>query len=317
MDVKRLSIGCLLSSILMLFPKLGLAEKLPVFVSILPQQYFVQQIGKDLVDVHVMVEPGAAPHNYEPKPRQMAALSKTRLYFAIGVTFESAWMDKIADANPHLKIIHTDDGIRKIPMAYHHHYDHEEAGHRRAEGHHDDADAHKEEDVHHGEHGVLDPHIWLSPPLVKIQAGHILNALKAEDPDNTETYQRNYDAFIRELNSLHREIENIFVDMKGDAFMVYHPSWGYFADTYGLRQIPVELEGKAPKPAQLRELITHAREEGVRVIFVQPQFSRKSAETVAKAIGGEVVFADPLAANWADNLRQQAGRFKAALQRTP
>lgn len=317
MAQKRLLFFYLLSPLLILFPASSLAEKLPVFVSILPQQYFVQQIGKDLVDVQVMVEPGAAPHNYEPKPRQMAALSKTTLYFAIGVPFESAWMDKIAGANPHLKIIHTEEGIPKIPMAAHHHHGREKDGQRRADGDYGDTGAYRDGDAHHHEHELLDPHIWLSPPLVRIQARHILNALKARDPDNAESYQRNYDAFLQELDDLHRELENIFADRRGEAFMVYHPSWGYFADTYGLRQIPVELEGKAPKPAQLRELITHAREEGIRVIFVQPQFSRKNAATVAKAIGGEVVFADPLAADWADNLREQANRFKAALQRTP
>ena len=97
--------------------------------------------------------------------------------------------------------------------------------------------------------------------------------------------------------------------------MVFHPSWGYFAHTYGLEQIPIEREGKAPKPVHLQELITHAIAHDIRVIFVQPQFSTKSAETIAKAIGGTVVVADPLALDWADNLRRQARKIRSALKK--
>ena len=88
-------------AMLFVFPGNGhAADKIPVFVSIVPQEYFVQQIGKDLVEVQAMVRPGASPATYEPRPRQMADLSKTRIFFAIGVPFENFWLDKIAAANP-------------------------------------------------------------------------------------------------------------------------------------------------------------------------------------------------------------------------
>jgi zinc transport system substrate-binding protein len=95
---------------------------------------------------------------------------------------------------------------------------------------------------------------------------------------------------------------------------VFHPAWGYFAHAYGLTQVPVEIEGKEPKPAQLKALIQHAREEGIKVIFVQPQFSSKSAKLVAREIGGEVAFVDPLAEDWSANLREVADKFRAALR---
>ena len=76
----------------------------------------------------------------------------------------------------------------------------------------------------------------------------------------------------------------------------------------------MEIEGKEPKPAQLKELIELARKEGIKVIFVQPQFSTRSAEVIAREIGGKVVPADPLAADWADNIRQQAAAFREALK---
>jgi len=277
-------------------------DRLPVFVSVLPQKYFVQQIGKDRVDVQVMVPPGASPATYEPKPRQMAALAGARLYFSIGVAFESVWLEKIMAANPALTLVRTDEGIPKMPMATHQHGG--EGTHLEGQSDHDQP----------AEHGILDPHIWLSPPLVKQQAGAILNALKAADPKHGADYDENYRDFVAEIQNLDRVLKKTFAGKGGLAFMVFHPAWGYFAKAYGLQQVPIEIEGKDPKPAQLQELIAYAREQHIRVVFVQPQFSVKRAELVAREIGGQVAFADPLALDWLDNLRAVAGKFEAALK---
>ena len=96
--------------------------------------------------------------------------------------------------------------------------------------------------------------------------------------------------------------------------MVFHTSWGTFADTYGLHQVPIEIEGKSPKPAQLKQLIEQARASRIKVIFAQPQFSSKSAQQIARAMGGRVAVADPLAEDWATNLRQIAEEFKHAFK---
>ncbi len=280
-------------------------ERVPVFVSIAPQKYFVQQIGKDLVDVHVMVQPGESPHIYEPKPRQMAALSKTRLYFTVGVPFEDVWLIKITGANPELKIVHTDHGIEKIPMAAHHHHEEEIA-------HHDDESEHH--DSKHDEHAGRDPHIWLAPSLVKIQARAIRDALQASDPAHRADYTANYTKFAADIDRLDSDLQKIFTGKQGLRFMVFHPSWGYFAKDYHLKQVPIEIEGKNPKPAQLKELIEHARENEIRIVFAQPQFSTQSAKLIAREISGQVAFADPLAENWMDNLRQVAHKFKMALK---
>ena len=290
--------------LVMALPGASAAARMTVFVSIPPQKYFVQQIGGDMVDVHVMVEPGADPHTYEPKPRQMVAVSKAKLYFAIGIEFEEARLEKIAAANPKMRVVHTDHGIMKIPMAAHHHEEHDE--HEKEESHH--------ESDEHDEHGGLDPHIWLSPPLVMIQARMVLSALQDVDPANRDAYSANYRKFIGQVVDLDLKLSGMFAGKRGLKFMVFHPAWGVFAHTYGLIQVPVEIEGKSPKPAQLKELIEHAREDNVRVIFVQPQFSTQSAELVAREIGGEVVFADPLAADWMGNLVEVAGKFKDALR---
>jgi zinc transport system substrate-binding protein len=149
---------------------------------------------------------------------------------------------------------------------------------------------------------------------VKIQAEHILHALIDIDPNNQTRYKNNYSAFLEEIDMLDAELKNLFAGRKGDRFMVFHPSWGYFAKEYELEQVPIEIEGKAPKPAQLTTLIRHAREHGIRVVFVQPQFSAKSAEMISREIGGHVVHVDPLAENWAGNLREVARKFITAVR---
>jgi zinc transport system substrate-binding protein len=267
------------------------ADKTLVFVSIAPQKYFVDRIANDLVTVQVMVQPGANPTTYEPKPRQMADLTKAKIYFAIGVPFEDIWLDRIAAANPGMKVVHTDMDIVKRPMASLHHHD--------------------EDGVHRG---GLDPHIWLSPPLVITQARTILSALTALDPGHKSVYEANYHRFVADINRLDGRLRKIFAGRQGLGFIVFHPSWGYFAHAYGIVQVPIEIEGKAPKPARLQELITRARKSDIKVIFVQPQFSTKSARLIAREVGGRVAFADPLAENWMANLETVANEFKAALK---
>lgn len=286
------------------------AEPLSVFVSIAPQKTFVQQIGKELVEVHVLVPPGADPHTYEPLPQQMVALSKARLYFAVGVEFEAARLPKIAGANPHLTIVPTDRAIAKLPMAVHSHAHRQgikALGHGKAEatGH---AGSPHAPDHREG----LDPHIWLDPTLVKVQAGAITAALQQADPAHRDHYAANAKGFLAAVDALDAELKAVFAGRQGQRFMVFHPSWGYLARAYGLEQVPIEIEGKAPKPAQLQTLIEQARKQSITVIFVQPQFSAKSAELVAREIGGRVVVADPLAEDWFANLKAVARAFEAA-----
>jgi zinc transport system substrate-binding protein len=312
----RLIILILFTPILIVMnPGQGFAEEaIPVFVSILPQKYFVQQIGKERVAVQVMVAPGASPHTYEPKPRQMGDLSRAKLYFAIGVPFENVWLAKIAATNRQMRVVHTDHGIEKLAMAVHRHgaetHGHDQEGGSHGEHHQGQAGS----ETDHHEQAGRDPHIWLSPPLVKIQARTVLTALQEIDPAHSLFYEANFDAFATQIDRLDADLKAILADRTGLQFMVFHPSWGYFAQTYGLRQIPIEIEGKAPKPAQLTAVIQRARQRGIRVVFAQPQFATKSAQIVAREIGGQVVLADPLAEDWLANLRSVADKFRMALR---
>lgn len=275
-------------------PDCAFAEPVPVTVSIVPQKYFVEKIGGSLVEVEVMVPPGATPEQYEPKPKQMAAVGKSKIYFACGVPFEKFWLEKIASSNPKMEIVHTDRLVEKREIEAH-----SDAGHAHGGGAHDAGEA-------------KDPHVWLSPPLVMLQSRAVFEALAANDPQNRRSYEDNYRKFISELADLDVSISRMFAGKAG-AFMVFHPAWGYFADAYGLKQVPVEVEGKEPKARDLDNLIKRARELNVKSIFVQPQYSPRSAQTIADAVGARLVYADDLAPDWEKNLRQVAEQIAAAL----
>lgn len=270
----------------------GPGPRVVAFVSILPQRYFLERIGGDAVEVHVMVGPGHSPATYEPTPRQMARLSEADLYFRIRVPFEHAWMDRIAAQNPRMRIVDTTEDIQLRRIEAHHHGDHEH-GHRHGHDH-----AH--------EAGAPDPHVWLDPNLVKVQARHIANALQAEDWQNAQVYQQNLARFLDDLERVDREIRDLLRDVENRVFMVFHPAWGYFADAYGFEQIPIEYEGKSPGARTIAALIDRAQREGIGMVIVQKQFSARTAEAIAEAAGLRVVSLDPLAVDYLENLKRIA-----------
>ena len=281
-------------------------EKIPVFVSIPPQKYFVEAIGGSRVDVDIMVTPGQAPETFEPGPAQMKRLAAAKVYFATGAPFETNWLHKFSDINPDMTIVHTDAGIEKQPI--HRHDAHGPVSRMKKPVFH-----HHHHDHHH-DCGADDPHIWLSPPLVIRQAEHILAGLIQASPGLQAEFEANYASFIKEVNELDSELRHLFAGQAEGLFLVFHPSWGYFADAYGLRQVSIEFEGKEPKAKDIQNLIAYAREAGIRTIFIQPQFSTRQAEIIAAEIKGTLVHADPLAENWMENIRSVAAALKEALR---
>ncbi len=291
-----------------------------VFVSILPQKFFVQQISGDLVDVEVMVPPGASPHTYEPKPSQMRKMAEAGAFFTIGIALEEAWLERITKINPDMSVVHTEAGIEKMAMSGNHYHeddgDHEEEHHEEHHEDHKEGDTVEAEEHGHDQHGEggLDPHIWLSPDLVKRQAEVIVTSLEHLDPEHAATYRANALRFVERIDELDAQLRSILEAKKGMKFMVFHPSWGYFAESYGLEQVAVEIEGKSPKPAHLKELIELARREKISVIFAQPQFSKKRAEVIAREIGAQVLLIDPLSEDWFANMRAVADKMAAAVR---
>lgn len=295
-------------------PESKIAEdKLNVTVSILPQKYFVEKIGGELVAVNVMVEPGMSAETYEPLPQQLNNLSKSSAYISIGVPFEEVWLEKIKSANPNIPIINSGEGIEKIPMIGHDHHDHKEEGkehHNEKEG----EEHHNEKEGEKAEIESLDPHIWLSPKLAKIQAENIYQQLVKLDPKNQTIYKENLDKFIAEIEDLDQQITEKFANINKRKFVIYHPAWGYFAKDYNLQQIPMEFEGQEATTAELVNLVKQAKSDNITVIFAQPQFSSKTVDSVAKEINAEVVLLDDLAQNWSENLLQVADKLANSMK---
>lgn len=245
-------------------------NRLSVFAGVEPIRYLAQAIGGDRVTAHVLVPPGQSPHTFEPTPRQLAALEDARLYFAAGMPFEAAWVERLRGSVTGLEVVHlvAPEGAK---------------GHSHA-----------------------DPHPWTDPLLVVELAARIRDALSAADPGGSAIYASGFWGLRRSLLEAHAEMARLLGPFKNRAFVVYHPAWGAFAERYGLRQLPVEASGKSPGARALAGLITEARSAGACAVFVQPQFSRRAPGRVAEALGVPLVPLDPLAANLPEHLPEVA-----------
>ncbi|MEA2040329.1 MAG: zinc ABC transporter substrate-binding protein, partial [Thermodesulfobacteriota bacterium] len=207
-------------------------------------------------------------------------LCQSQVYFRIGVPFEKVFLPKISRTLKNLNVVDTRKGVH---LRYF----------RPSKG-----------------SQVPDPHIWLDPKQVKMQARTICDALTGLAPEHADKFEKNLQAFQSDLDNLDARLAKTLAPLKGQKIYVFHPAFGYFARSYGLIQVAVETEGKMPSPRQLSGLINKAREDNIRVIFVQPQFAKKDAETIARAIGGIVLPIDPLAGDYMKNLEYIADAIK-------
>jgi len=255
-----------------------------VAVSVVPQAWLVREIGGPDVRVVTLVGPGESPASYQPSDRQVSDVMRAKVYFRIGVAFENGkWLGAIERSDA-IRIVDLRRGLTLRAMAEHDHG-----------GHGPDC-----------EHGGLDPHIWLAPGPLSTMADTVAETLADLDPDRADVYLSNRDRLKEEIERADARIREILAPVRGRRLYVFHPAWGYFCDAYGLEQTPIELEGKEPSDAELTELVRRAGEDGVRVIFVQPQITGRSAEAVAKAVGAEVRTLDPLAPDVLGNLEAAA-----------
>ena len=270
--------------------------KVTVAVSIIPQAWLVRQIGGDHVDVLTLVKPGTQPETHQPTDTDAGRTMAATAYFCIGVPFETGrWFEAIRSSGK-VTIVDTRKGIGLRQMTRqsdepNHDFDHHD-GHR---------------------HGGHDPHIWLCPRLLKIQAQTITQTLVKLDPQHADTYQQNLHSVEQNLDQLDQTIRHRLAPFRGRAFVAFHPAWGYFADEYGLRQIAVEVQGKDPSDQQITQLQRLASQERLGVVFVPPQISDRLAYAIAKSLNARIETLDPLAPDVAANLLRVAEAIAASL----
>lgn len=283
----------------------GFAKPL-VSVSIPPQKYFVEKIAANTLDINVIIPAGADEHNFDFKPATMKKLEKSDIYFSIGLELERVFIDKFQSNFKNLQIIDTGKNLRNLKNSHTHskdeydEHDHDEHAHGKDKHH-----THKHSNSHES-HSEKDPHIWLDPILVKTQAELIAKALIAKYPQHKALYEANLSQFQAELDALNAELSALFKGSKNKKFIIYHPSLAYFAARYHLVQIPVEIEGKEPKAKDLQRLISIAKKEKIKTIFVQKGFAQNAAKSLAKELNARVVELNHLSENYAKNLRQIA-----------
>ena len=269
----------------------GNTGKITVITSIAPLKYLAERIGGGYVSAEVMVPKGSDPHDFAPTPALIMELSKSKIFFTVGMPFEAQIIKKISGSGLKTLIVDSSAGIVRREIS-HDEEEHEEHGHGEEE------------------HENLDPHVWNSIPNLKIIAKNICDALCKESSQYAEEFRKNLLALDAELTEIQNDISKILAPFKGRTFYVFHPAFGYFADSCGLKQKAIESEGKSPTPKQLTGIIAMAAKEKVSIIFVSPQFPVKSAEAIASAIHGAVVKIDPLPSNPVANFRETALAIK-------
>jgi len=230
---------------------------LQAWCSIPPLVSVVQAVGGERVTVRSLQSGAQDPHTWSPSPALVAEARQADLFFMVGIGAEPVVARRLQSMNPALATVNLAAGL--------------------------------------GHPG--DPHVWLSLPLLNEVATRVAAVLGRLDPAGATGYQDRLKRYQAELAERHAALKVLLEPQRGTVFFVYHPAFGYFAEDYGLRQEVVELDGKTPSPKHLLALIRRAQEERVRTVFVQPQFSQRSARMVADRIDGRVVELDQLAEN--------------------
>lgn len=272
--------ACILLALIAVSCSTGNKEQKIVTVTIQPQKYFAEKIAGDRFDINCIVPPGSNPEAYDPSPSHLVHLGKSIAYFKIGhIGFELAWMDKLEQNNPHMKIFDNSEGINILSGTH----------------------EHSEGDEHH-HHYDADPHTWSSPKNARIIAKNMYDAFVSLDPSGEKVYRRNYEALLAEINHVDSVMTRKLTPASGTMFAIYHPSLSYLAKDYHLHQLSLEYNGKEPSAYYLKKAIDVAKENHVKVIFIQQEFDAKQAESFAQEIGAKVVSINPLSYNWSEEL---------------
>lgn len=255
-------------------PCRGTERPLRVFTGIPPVAGLAEKIGGDRVAVETLLRPGDNPHTFEPRPRQAAALGRADLFLSCGFPFE----ERVAR---NLKGRSSGPVVAELGAALRHAPEPESAVSSRSRD-------------HGHEHGETDPHVWLSPPLLRILSLDLFEAMQSLDPASGSFFRERLNRLLAGIDSLDRGIGQSLAPYRGRSFLAAHPSFGRFAEAYGLNQMSVESEGKSPSARGLAAIVREARKERVSIVFTEPQFDPSGAEAVAKAVGGTVAAVDPL-----------------------
>lgn len=262
-----------------------LDEKPIIITSIVPMRTFIENIVGDQFEVIAIVPPGANPANYEPAPQELAKISEASYYFTIEVPTETAnILPKIDTLNNDIEIIHINDLVAEV---------YEELSF----------------DSEHSGHDSRDHHIWLSPKRVLLMIEIIENTLSTAYPDSHELFKTNADRYKEEIMTLDAYIKEKSAQIENKVFIIYHPSYNYFAQEYGFEMIAIEEDGKEETARGIEEVIAYAVQNDIEVIFHQAEIDSQQANTIANEIGGITKMLEPLSAEYIDSMKNVIDTF--------
>ena len=257
-------------------------SKLQVVTSATFLYEFTQNIGKEMVDVTLLVPMGADPHDWEPTIRDTERLQRSDVIIVNGIGYEH-WIGSLELTGIAGILVDTSNGISTLDSAKHDEEKHDEEKH--------DEEKHDEE-----KHGALDPHIWLNPVYAQLQVKNIANALSNSDPTNKNHYQSNAEIYNQELNLLDAKIRTELSGCKTD-FITFHDAFSYFSEEYDLTQHTIisstDSHGEVTLQT-LENIISLARELNIKIIFAEESASTKTSQVIADEIGGKVLVLSPL-----------------------
>jgi zinc transport system substrate-binding protein len=290
--------------ILLAAPFSAVAAETTVAVTIVPQIEMVEAIAGERVEVVAMIPKGFSPSNYAPSPAEMRAFNEASLYFSMGVPADMQNILPRAEEMTGLKVVKL---FEEIEAEHPHRYFGGEDDHQVEEEHSTDADH------GHSHQEGRDPHIWLSPARVESMVEIMREQLIELLPEYKEEFMSNTESYLEKLAAADQENEELLSPHQGEVILVYHPSFGYFTEHYGLEMMAIEEEGKEPGPRHLQEVIEDAAQKGMKNVFYQAEIDSRKTRAVAEELGGEIVQLNPLSENYIQNLKEMAEKMAAEL----
>ena len=248
-----------------------------VTVTIEPLRYFAEEIAGNRFTIVTLVPNSGNPETYEPTAKQMVELSQSALYIKVGqIGFERTWMERLAESAPDTRIVDSSKGITPVQSSEH-------------------AD---------------DPHTWMSTRNAVFIAKNICNAFIQQNPEDSAYFKKNLEILLHKIADVDGFVKTQLANSATKAFLIYHPTLTYFAHDYGLMQIPVEEEGREPTAAQLKQTIVLAKQQQVKLMFVQKEFANRNTDIVAKGSAARQVEINPLSYHWDKEMRKIAQTLK-------
>lgn len=243
----------------------------PLTVTYGPQRWIVRQIAGDDFTVNVLLPPGSDPESYSPTVAQLRRLSQSDVWLHLNTAgFEQSLLSDMPSEG--VRLSDTSTGV--ILLGHDHtHGEGQSHSHNHSEG----GDCEDE--------GSADPHLWSSIRNTRIIAENTLNELTKLNPKKARQYRRDFLRLSYRLDSLDTAMTKALLQREAKAFLVWHPSLGYFARDYGLRQIALEDEGKEPSPIELGRRLNEARSLGVRTMITEPGFAGEQKSEFAREGG--------------------------------